>query len=445
MAANPRIAEPVADVVVLSAPVIVPAGGLALTDNFLWTLAGNVMLAGCQWGVLIVIAKLGNPSMVGDFALALALTAPIMLLTSQGLRALLATDSRQQIRFQEYLGYRLATSLLGFLAICCFLKASNQPLLVIIVGASKALDTVSDIIYGLFQAHDRLDRSAISMTAKGILSLALVAVLMMTGSILWAVSGMAFASLIVLLSYDVPVAVGFLRSANGGIGQALKLVRPSFTKKSFRKLAILGFPLGIAAFLNSLSTNMPRYSLEHYAGAAVLGIFAANSYLVAAGNTLVNALAQSSVAQLARSHVNRQKMRFSSLLYKQVAFAAVLGLGGVMVSVIWGPSILRLLYKPEYAKFSNVFVLSMIAAGLSYIAAFGGTALTAVRSITVQPFILGATTVVTQIMCWLWIPQHGIVGAAWALVGSNGFQMLAMFAALFYAMARTDRTSLQTA
>jgi hypothetical protein len=38
---------------------------LTLRVNFLWTLAGNVVYAACQWGILVALAKLGTPQMVG--------------------------------------------------------------------------------------------------------------------------------------------------------------------------------------------------------------------------------------------------------------------------------------------------------------------------------------------------------------------------------------------
>ena len=52
---------------------------LRLRVNFLWTLSGNVVYAACQWGMLVVLAKLGTHQMVGEFALALAITAPIVV------------------------------------------------------------------------------------------------------------------------------------------------------------------------------------------------------------------------------------------------------------------------------------------------------------------------------------------------------------------------------
>ena len=47
---------------------------LSLRTNFSWMIVGNVVYAGCQWGMLSMMAKLGTPTMVGQFVLALAIS-----------------------------------------------------------------------------------------------------------------------------------------------------------------------------------------------------------------------------------------------------------------------------------------------------------------------------------------------------------------------------------
>ncbi|NLE39325.1 MAG: hypothetical protein GX621_14995, partial [Pirellulaceae bacterium] len=46
-----------------SSPAAMPQPGvikpLSLRRNFSWTLAGNLVNAACQWGVIVVLAKLG--------------------------------------------------------------------------------------------------------------------------------------------------------------------------------------------------------------------------------------------------------------------------------------------------------------------------------------------------------------------------------------------------
>src|SRR2546425_157717 len=66
----------------------------SLRANFSWTLAGNVVYAACQWGMLIVLARLGSPTMLGQFALGLAVTTPVIIFANLQLRAVQTTDAK---------------------------------------------------------------------------------------------------------------------------------------------------------------------------------------------------------------------------------------------------------------------------------------------------------------------------------------------------------------
>src|SRR4051812_45337492 len=91
--------------------------GLSLKVNFIWTLAGNLIYAGCQWGMLVIIAKLGSAELVGQFALGLAITAPVLMFSNLQMRGIQATDAKREYSFGDYLGLRLLTTLLALLII----------------------------------------------------------------------------------------------------------------------------------------------------------------------------------------------------------------------------------------------------------------------------------------------------------------------------------------
>ncbi len=94
-----------------------PPRTLRLRENFAWTLAGSAFYHACQWGVLVVLARLEDAETVGRFALALALSAPVMIFANLHLRAVLVTDAGGEHTFAEYLGLRLVASTVGFVLI----------------------------------------------------------------------------------------------------------------------------------------------------------------------------------------------------------------------------------------------------------------------------------------------------------------------------------------
>src|SRR6516165_6140027 len=192
---------------------------LTLRMNFLWTLTGNVFYAACQWGILVVLAKLGTSQMVGEFALALAITAPVVIGAGLSLRSIQATDETSQYRFGDYLLLRLLTTGAAGLVIIGIVWFSrygrHTAAIILIVGLAKGFESVSDIFYGLLQQHERMDRIALSMIIKGLLSLAAVtSAIYLGGDLLLGVCGLTAGWALMLVFYDVPSGGRMLQTAS---------------------------------------------------------------------------------------------------------------------------------------------------------------------------------------------------------------------------------------
>ncbi len=392
---------------------------LTLRSNFSWTFAGNVVYAGCQWGVLMVLAKLGSPEKVGQFALGLAVTAPIIMFSNLQLRAIQATDARREYRFGHYLALRLATTALSLLVIAgiaCGYRLETA-LVILAVGLAKAFESLSDVVYGLQQAHERMDRIALSMMIKGPLSLmALGLVVYLTASIAWGALALAGVWGLLLIAYDIP-------NGNRSLDQG-DLLRPCWDLPALARLARLALPLGIVMMLISLNANIPRYFIDHYRGERELGIFAALAYLMVAGNTVVGALGQSASPRLARYYAEGNKRAFRQLLTKLVGVGAGIGASGLLAAMVAGREILAILYKPEYAEHPELFAWLMVAATASYAASFLGYGMTAARRFRVQTLLFVVVSVVTFVGCTVFIPTFGLLGAAWACVLASVVQLL---------------------
>lgn len=370
--------------------------------------------------MLIVLAKVGSPEMVGRFALGLAITAPVVLFANLGLRPYQATDTELRYAFGEYLALRLLTTAAALLAIFGIVLATGYgwetALVVLGVGVAKGFEAVSDIFYGLLQQRERMDRIAKSMIVKGILSLAVLGtVLYLTGSLLWGVVGLAMVWGSILFVYDV---------RSGALTAGAGALRPLWTTRKLKGLAFTTLPLGLAVVIISLNTNIPRYLVEGYLGTHQLGIFAAIAYPVAAGATVVGALGQSASPRMARHYASGELGAFRVLLAKLVGFGAVLGLVGLLVAVVAGRELLALFYTPEYAGYADVFVWLMGAAGITYMASFVGFGMIAARRLRAQVPLFVGVIGVTVAASVILIPALGLVGAAIGIVLGVAFQFV---------------------
>jgi O-antigen/teichoic acid export membrane protein len=396
---------------------------LSLRQNFSWTFAGNLVYAASQWGLLVVFAKFGTPEMIGQFALALAMTTPIILFANLSLRAVQATDARQEYQFGDYLGLRLLTILLaGFIIIgIIFLSDYGQEtkLVILFIGLSKSFEAISDIIFGLLQQQERMDRIAKSLMIEGTVTLAVVTIIIwLTHSIVLGVAGLAIVWGLQLILYDLPSAALIIR-ARYPDKNIWSLLRPRLNFRITRGLVWLALPLAFVAGLGSLSVQLPRLALERFEGQYELGIFAAIASVGTIFTMITIALSGSALPRLAQLFVLEQYEHFGKLVMRLVGIGTIIGVIGIIGSLIWGRVFLSIVYTEEYAIFTDVFIVIVINAGVTAALNFFGTALSATQQFTVQVPIHILKFLVVGISLYLLIPYWGILGAACAVLAGS--------------------------
>jgi O-antigen/teichoic acid export membrane protein len=407
----------------------------SLRANFAWTFAGNVLYGACQWGMLSVLAKLGNASIVGQFTLGLAVAAPVFMFTNLQLRAVQATDVSAETGFANYFTLRLLATLLGLIVVVALLPfagaSSAVRVVILLVSVSKCVECMSDVTAGLLQREEQLKRVAISLMMRGVAS---VLVFSLTfayfRNLALAVAAMSVVWLAVLLSYDV-------RNVRALIGRHDPFFR--FDRHELWRLTMLGLPLGWVVFFGCLSVNIPRYFLQHYIGLADQGIYASLAYLVIAINMVVSALSVSVTTHLARLFADGDHRQFVRLLTKLSLLGVLIAVVGVPLTFLVGRPLLTLLYRREYADHVGLLALLVGIAGLTTIGNFLFCGLTAARTFRVQVPIYIVQLVIGVAGAALFVPMLGLIGAGIALLLSAAVVVLGGLWAMRLVLGRVER------
>jgi O-antigen/teichoic acid export membrane protein len=395
--------------------------------DFTWVLSGNVLYSACQWGAVVFLAKLGSPEQVGEYALGLAVSAPVMLFANFQLRALLASDVGDQFAFGQYLAFRLV-SLGAALVAVAGAAALTEPGgrvvgITVLLGLAQTLDFVSETYYGFMQRHDRMDRLSTSLLLKGPLSLAaLGGAMYFTRDIVWAVVGLIAGRLLILLTWDSRLA--FAAEDFGGSNRAAEALRLQWDAVYMRDLFRLAFPLGVISMLVSLNASIPRLFVEAHRGSAELGIFSAIASLLSAGSLVVSAYGQSIFLPVAQACAQADRTRFRSFVVLAGALGGVLGGAGILLAGWFGPAILTHLFRKEYAAYSDVFVRLMIAGTTLFVGSGLGYVMTAARSLRPQiPLLIASAAAAAAVSAWS-IPRYGLRGAADAVLAAALVQLV---------------------
>jgi O-antigen/teichoic acid export membrane protein len=380
--------------------------------NFAWAVAGNVVFAISQWGIVVALAKAGSTAMVGQFSLGIAIATPILMFSNCDLRAVQSTDARREFHFLEYLRLRAITTAFALAAIWLIAwlggYGTQTALIIAAVGIAKAIETFSDVHYGLFQLHGRLDQTGRSMMLRGLLAVfGMTAVLLTTRDVLRGCLTIALMWLAVLCLFDIPRARRLVHTPGP----------PHSTAQRLWTLGRVALPMGIVTTMASVNLQIPRYFVHAWMGERNLGIFSALAYTTVAITLVGDSLAQCVVPRLSRLFASGSHADFVSHIRLLLLAGCAIGTTGVVIAYLWGPRLLRLIYSHEYAAHAHVFALLTAGAAIQFVGSMLTTAITASRNFGVQVPIYGAMALCTALGCARWIPAWGIQGAAYAVIG----------------------------
>lgn len=397
--------------------------------NVRWNLLGNVVYALGQWLQLIILARMGGPAAVGRYAFALALTGPVMMFASLCLRFLQASDARGAYAFREYLCLRRGTTVAAVFAIAIIASTAGVGravwLVLLPVCSMRAADALSDIYYGLWQQHERMNVISWGLVLNAVSSVAfMTAASRLGGGVPGAAVGAALGSCVSLV---------FIHLRTVSDRELRRAIAPSPEPVAWRRLFRLSAeaaPLGLTILLGSLQQNIPRFFVQRYAGAVALGLFAAASQLTTAGDLLAGALGAAAIPRLGSFCTRGDTRSFRNLTRKLVLAGALLGAAGVTLSAVGGRWFLVHLYRPEFGSGAHLLVILSIAAGMWFVASLLGYALSSARVITVQPILLTVTLTMLLLCCATFVPRYGVEGAAWALLAASSLHALVSWAAL---------------
>jgi O-antigen/teichoic acid export membrane protein len=384
---------------------------LSLHLRVAWSVLANTAKALTQAGYLIVFVHLGSLEMAGQYALGLAITAPIFMFLNLGLRQLQGTDTNREYVFGDYLGLRILTTILGVLLVSVVVVAMGCPrstsLIILAVAGCRSIEAIVDIFYGLFQQQERHDFIAISQGTKSVASLgALALVLWVTSSVLHALTAAALARLLLLLVFDLRWSSSFAD------------LKPRCSLEIIKPLGSIALPLGLVAMFISLSANAPRYFLAHYQGDRILGIYAMLELFLQLVLMVTISIQQATSARLASSYsegCEKFRRNLSLLLVAGVAWGGL----ATLLAYTGGGWVLVTFFGAEFVPYQGDFTLLIATAIAFNLRCFLSAAMVIMRRTRMQATVAAVSTLATFILGWLIVPKFGITGAIFTMLFSG--------------------------
>jgi O-antigen/teichoic acid export membrane protein len=374
-----------------------------LATDALWLFTSSLIYAASQWGAVVALAKLAPASSLGEFGMALAVTNPIVMLTSS-MKAFQSSDVAGRYRFADYVNLRIAANLVAAACLAAVAAAGwigALPVAVLVpVAVAKLADATSETCYGLAQKHGRMEVVALSKSLRGVLGLAGMTLVIASGGTLaagaWALAATWLALLLVV---DLRVA-NTLEPVLG---------RPRATV--LRRLVRETIPLGGVGGVIATTQAMPRYLLERSHGLAAVGYYTALASLAPVISHFAGAVGNASAPRLG-SAATADPADYRRLARRLVAVALAASALLTALAVVFGRQFLLVAYAADYTAYLSTFVLIAMAAGLGLVNSAAFYSLIAARRLGRLLGIQAAGLAVTAIVGWILVPGRGPEGAA---------------------------------
>lgn len=384
-------------------PVAMPVSAPSMRRAGPWVLVTASAVALANFVQFSLVARVLGPDSAGEYALALAVVAPLTMLFGMSLRDLLQSKMRRWNDYRELLALRISLSLLlvaSGLLVQVWLSVS--PGLTALLAVARAGDLALDLMAGASLKAARPHLAAAPIIWNQVVGLLLFgASLAAWGNLSWSVSASALTSITVAI---LCARLGVPRLPGAGTRSPKFSHQLAWTR--------LGLPLGAAATITSLSALVPRALLEHESGLDAVGQYSAALAIASIPGIVFAAVAQAGLSPLvaARSASQGNPTRLVRRL-----FIVNLGIAAAFALPIFlfSGHLLGVLFGDAFAKPATELALQALAASTLIVACVwvADMVLVALQAYTARLTTTIATVGAVAVSAATLIPRYGLGGA----------------------------------
>jgi len=367
----------------------------------------------------VFIARVLGPEGYGEISFASVVVGYFMLGTDFGITAIAIRGVAQNIeKFRSYLWTYLLCKILlsvfaiGGLIILISIKNFGNEVSWLIFAYGLTIITSIFNVNWIFSAHQRMDLQAICEMSEKIIYTLLVIIILM----------------FVVTKYAVPIAMVFAGVVAAVVGFYLlkrnfRYLKGKFDSVFFRDLFIYSWPVGLSNGASRINTNLDTIFLQMYWGSSFTGEYSAVYRLMGFGIMFGNFFTSALYPLICERAVSTKELLGSTLdLSTRILLIFLVPVSVVLMIV--GPELVIVLFGNAYEHGGMALrILSWIPLLLLISRLYGNT-LTALNRQNLFMVIMVLSAIVNVCLNYIFIPHHGMGGAALATLLTEGFILL---------------------
>lgn len=385
--------------------------------NIVWSTVGIACNVFISLFFLIIAANINTVRDVGIFSFAFSLANTMYVLGSFGGRTYQVTDSKEEFSDDDYVGFRILSSISMIIITILFVLANGYDVykssIIILLVIFKFIESISDVYYGVMQKDDNLYSVGISMTCKAIIGILFFFIVdYFTKNLVLAILALVVVNLILFILYDLKVV------------KNIKKISPSFNKSNMKRMLKTCVYFFAFTFLSSIVINFPRYGIDVYSTEetqAIFGIIIMPATSIALFGQFI---LQPILLKLSNLYNMNKFKEFSETIKKAVllllGFTILCEIGAFFLGI----PVLNLVYNMELQEYKFALLIVIFGALFSTIASVLSVALTTMRVTREQLILYIINTLVAAVLSMILVKELQLKGGVYAYLFIMLFQFI---------------------
>ncbi len=390
---------------------------LSLKKNMIYNSLGSIFYLGCQWLITVLVVRLASYSDAGMLSLAMSISNIFFTVATFGIRTFQVSDYNNKYTEKLYVKTRFFTCTVAMVFCIMFALVNveytkTQILVIVLYMFYKIIEAFIDVLAGIQQKKERMDYICISFVLRGVLSLsAFVSIILITGSLLYAIIGMIILTAMILVFYDLRICykIADLKTVKNDTG-----VRDVMSECWTLMLNTM--------FLSAL-VAIPRYFLEAIYDNEMLGIYASVATPTVIVQTACNLIYNPLISKLTHNYTIKNKKEYIAIIKKCVIAVTAFFLLSVLIAAIWGNWGMKLLFGKEIADYVYLLIPILFTTFFIALIYFFGMLLTIMRKLKTLVTVNGISALIILLISPLLIKKFALDGINYTLYIGCGIDL----------------------
>ena len=371
--------------------------------NFIWNIVGTTLNAFNSLFFLIIVTRVNGLEDAGVFSIAFSTACILYVIGVYSGRIFQVTDVTD-IKDKEFVINRIITSFSMIVLVLFFvlIRGYNyyKSVIFVLLCIYKAIESFSDVLYGVFQKNNSLYKVGVSYTIKAILSVTtFITINIITKNLIISILSMNIICILVTILYDVLNANKLYdRKCNIKIKNVFKIFKTGF------------FTFAIA-FLGVYLLNAPKYAIDNYLSENIQAVFG----IIIMPATVMGLIAQFIIHPYLNTfleyHKSNKYKELKKLMYRIIIFIFAIGIFCAAIAYLLGTPVLGFIYNVNLSQYSVHLLVILISATFYTAAGIISPILITMRYTFIQFIIYIATSVIALISCNMLVKTYDIMGA----------------------------------